>query len=896
MKIKSFIRAHQDKMLQQIDLKKLCSIFKTFIDENCLLVYSDEGQFVTKSDSFFGLSCETLDLAHLSKVLDKEFAHILFEDGFDKRKYFILCICKSKENLDLHRDNIQNIIKSEFKALSLQERVNYLEAKAEQDNNLIESIQKNSKLISKQNSEYQFSLETHFMQLEDTIQKRTFDLNNQLKIIQFKNKLLQLISDANSERADFFNQCCPLITKFMNVGRTSIWVHDSRLKELSIIYGDGLAPSQKIIVEEKMGFVGKSFAEKKSFMTNKPYIDDAFLMSIDKKTGYKTESVLVTPIMKDDKVLGVLQLLNKESGFDGIDLDLAQRIASTMTNHLKVYELIASERAAKYELEALLSTIPDVVYKVSQEGNFEYISKSIEKWGYNALDLIDKHYSILLKEPKPSIVSRQRQWDEYRKIPAVIPPKSPKFFDERRSDDRPTKELEINIEPGDNLKDKLRDIIGEVSASGYWVSNERTLQKEFKGTIGIIRDISIRKATEQILDRTRTTLIQAERFASLGTLAAGIAHDFNNLLGIVLMGIELQNSADIVLTQERLKITNDKIIDAITKATSLTQRLLTIARSNEPKVENCSLHSVISEVVSLMDTRFSSNGIDVIYKNTLELDQCMIDKGQFNDVLINIITNSIHAIEELESKQTREIGIHLTETSDFFNIMLWDTGVGISEDIRTKIFDPFFTTKDRSSNKGTGLGLSMVYAFIENHLGEISVDSFTKEEEHTHAMQSAATSGTTFNLSIPKSESLPQKNVIDQTIEPSQIALGSEVWVLDDEDTFVDMVRFGLEHYGFKTVKTFSRGQDLLDTLDQRTNLPGIVISDIHMPPPSGLKVLELIKSKYAGKIKTIAVTGKLTDDLLEKLSLLKVDKVMAKPFLISALKTEIFKVFLGSK
>lgn len=892
MEIKNFIRAHQDKMLSQIDLNKLTSIFKTFIDDNCLIIFSDDGEFVTKSNCCFGLNCENIELDKLKDLIVKEYAYILLEDGFDKRKYSILCVCKSQELIDQHKDSIQHIITAELRALSLQERVNYLEAKSEQDNNLIASIEKNSKVISRQNSEYQFSLETHFMQLEETIQKRTFDLNNQLKIIQFKNILLQLISEASSERADFFNQCCPLISKFMDVGRTSIWVHDGRLQELSIIYGDGLDQTQNVRVSEKVGFVGKCFVEKQTFMTNDPYTDDSFFTSIDEKTGYKTQNVLVTPIMKDNKVLGVLQLLNKEGDFDKIDLDLAQRIASTMINHLKVYELIASERAAKYELEALLSTIPDVVYKVSKEGDFEYVSKSVEKWGYNSLDLIGKHYSTIFKEPKPTAISRQRTLDEFRKSPDLIPRLSPKFFDERRSDDRSTKELEINIEPGEKLKSRLKDIIGEVSASGYWVSNERTLQKEFKGTIGIIRDISIRKATELTLDKTRTTLLQAERFASLGTLAAGIAHDFNNLLGIVLMGIELQNSSDIVLTPERIKTTNEKIIDAITKATSLTQRLLTIARSNEPKVEKCSLSSVIDEVISLMDTRFSSNGIDLIYKNTLKDDQCMIDRGQFNDVLINIVTNSIHAIEELETRQKREIGIQLAETSGFFNIMIWDTGTGIDEDIRPKIFDPFFTTKDRASQKGTGLGLAMVYAFIENHLGEISVDSFTKDEGHTHALQSSAISGTIFNLSIPKSDSLSEDKDKGLAINSSKQALDPEIWVLDDESTFLDMIQFGLEHYSFKKVKIFSHGQDLLDRLNEKVDTPDLIISDIHMPPPAGIKVLEFIRKKYSNKIKTIAVTGKLTDSLVEELTVLEVDKIMAKPFLVGTLKDEIYRLF----
>ncbi|MCO4783288.1 MAG: response regulator [Candidatus Cloacimonetes bacterium] len=892
MKIKSFIRAYQDQMLQQIDLKKLCSIFKSFVEDNCLLVYSDEGQFITKSDCCFSINCEALNLSNTISSLDKAYSYILLEDGFDKRKYSVLCICKSQESLDKHKESIQHIIKSEFKALSLQEKVNYLEAKSEQDNHLIDSIQKQSKVISKQNSEYQFSLETHFMQLEDTIQNRTFDLKNQLKIIQFKNKLLQLISDASSERADFFNQCCPLVSKFMDVGRTSIWVHDNRLKELSIIYGDGLNQSQNITVKDNVGFVGKCFKGKKTFLINNPYMDEVFFTSIDKKTGYTTENVLVTPIMKDNTVLGVLQLLNKEGGFDKKDLDLAQRIASTMINHLKVYELIALERAAKYELEALLSTIPDVVYKVSKDGKFEYVSKSIEKWGYSTLDLIGKHYSMLFKEPKPNNVSRQNVLESYRKNPELIPKSPPKLFDERRSDDRSTKELEIIIEPGKDHKDKLRDILGEVSASGYWVSNERTLQKEFKGTIGIIRDISVRKSTEQTLEKTRMTLLQAERFASLGTLAAGIAHDFNNLLGIVLMGIELQNSKDIVLTPERIKSTNDKIIDAITKATSLTQRLLTIARSNEPKVENCSLQDVIDEVLDLMDTRLSSNGIKFVYNNNLNVDQCMIDKGQFNDVLINIITNSIHAIEELEINQIREIGIDLTETTGFFNIMIWDTGVGIEQKIRNQIYDPFFTTKDRASQKGTGLGLAMVYAFIENHLGEISVESFTKDEGYTHAFQGAAISGTIFNLSIPKSDILENDKVEVKSIESNQEVLDSEIWILDDEDTFLDMMQFGLENYEFTNVKIFSRGHDLLNSLDKEKT-PDLILSDIHMPPPGGLKVLEKVKNTFGDKVKTIAVTGKLTDGLLDELSLLKVDKTMAKPFLVSTLKDEIYKLFL---
>ncbi|PCJ18211.1 MAG: hypothetical protein COB02_11525 [Candidatus Cloacimonadota bacterium] len=893
MKIENFIKIQQSNLTKNIDLAKVNRIFFDLIGSNALIIFSKNNKILHEYISLVDFSIENIDFKQLRKSIDSSFDYFINEEIFEKQSYFVLCVYLKLNSKLNCKKSLDIIIQNEFILLSNQKRINYLEAKASQEKNLIKSTQKNSKIISRQNSEYQSSLEDHFIHLEDTIKKRTFDLNNQLKIIQFKNQLLQLISNASSEHTDFFNKCCPLISDFMSVERTSIWVHDENLKELSIIHGDGLKQNEKISVKNDIGFVGKCYLDKKTHITNDPYSDDTFFKSIDKSTGFLTKNVLVTPIMKGEKVLGVLQLLNKSGDFLRVDLDLSQRIASTMINHLRVFEIIASDRAAKYELEALLSTIPDVVYKISKSGKFEYVSKSIEKWGYKPLELINKHYSILFGEPRPTKFARNEVLDEYKESPESIPKSPPKLFDERRAGERATKELEVEIKSGKHIENEI-DIIGEVSASGYWVSNERTLQKEFKGTIGIIRDITKRVLAQSNLEKTKATLVQAERFASLGTLAAGIAHDFNNLLGIILMGIELQNTAGINLSDERKKSTNDKVMGAITKATSLTQRLLSIARSNEPKIENCSLNDIITEAISLMENRFLSSGISLVYNNIAIISNCMVDKNQLNDVLINILTNSIHAIEECENEDllNRKVGIELSEVNGAFSIELWDTGKGIDEKDRNKIFDPFFTTKNRISQKGTGLGLAMVFAFIESHKAQIEVNSFTVDEKKPHPFCLQAESGTVFHLSLPKLKLDSLIEIESIEIKSNERALKAEILVLDDEDIYLDMVQFGLEHYNFKNIKTFQSSEDLLKYLDETKNIPDIIISDIHMPPPSGIKVFKIVQEKYAGKVKTIAMTGKLVDDLSEELSDLKVENILSKPFLVSDLKDIIFNMF----
>ena len=230
---------------------------------------------------------------------------------------------------------------------------------------------------------------------------------------------------------------------------------------------------------------------------------------------------------------------------------------------------------------------------------------------------------------------------------------------------------------------------------------------EVVGVIEIMRDIS-----EDI--HIQKTIMQQEKLASIGRLAAGVAHEINNPLTTILtssMLIQEETDADDPNYQE-LQI----IVGEILRCRKIVSSLLDFARVTEPDKKQKSLNDIIRECVVL--TRKKATFSDITIEENLSEDVPLIcaDKDQMQQALINLSLNAIEAAGP---------GGKVTFTSKFFpdqqmiEISVIDSGKGISTEDMENIFDPFYTTKEN----GTGLGLSVTHGIIEQHFGTIDVKS-----------------------------------------------------------------------------------------------------------------------------------------------------------------------------
>lgn len=247
--------------------------------------------------------------------------------------------------------------------------------------------------------------------------------------------------------------------------------------------------------------------------------------------------------------------------------------------------------------------------------------------------------------------------------------------------------------------------------------------------LGIARDITDRK----IMDRQ---LINTEKLASLGTMAAGVAHEINNPLGIILGYCELLLEKADPDTEEFKDIKTIEKKGLHCKA--IVESLLSFARISEEKHELCDINANINEVLTMVRHSLDKHHIRIMTRLAPEHPYIQGDSRRIQQVILNFVNNSIHSM--LENGGTLTITTRIEKTMSMVLLTISDTGSGISKEIMDKIFDPFFTTK--KVGEGTGLGLSVSYGIISGYGGSVTCTSFTPDER-------PAGHGTTFSILLP---------------------------------------------------------------------------------------------------------------------------------------------------
>ncbi len=247
---------------------------------------------------------------------------------------------------------------------------------------------------------------------------------------------------------------------------------------------------------------------------------------------------------------------------------------------------------------------------------------------------------------------------------------------------------------------------------------------------GLIKDVD---QTHMELERSRETLLQAEKMAMVGKLAAGVAHSIRNPLTSVKMRLfSLNRTLHMSLPQ---KEDFEVISEEISHIDTIVQNFLEFSRPPKLKMQRVSPSEIVDLVLQLLRHRLESSNMAVKVHRHKPLPKVQIDPEQMKEVFVNLIVNACESIDgEGQIDIFEEEGYGRTE-GKVAVIRLNDHGPGIPESIKEKVFQPFFTTKE----EGTGLGLSIVQRIVENHGGRLDLKS--KEGE-----------GTTFTITLPMEE------------------------------------------------------------------------------------------------------------------------------------------------
>jgi signal transduction histidine kinase/ActR/RegA family two-component response regulator len=362
-------------------------------------------------------------------------------------------------------------------------------------------------------------------------------------------------------------------------------------------------------------------------------------------------------------------------------------------------------------------------------------------------------------------------------------------------------------------------------------------------------------------ERIREQYAQIEKLSALGELASGVAHDFNNTLAGILGRAQL-----LLSTSDPLKIESGLrlIIKTAKDGAKTIKRIQDFARQRrDHDFQPVSMDQLLLDVREITRPRWKNRaeaaGVHIKLELQLRSDNALVmgDESELREVLVNLVFNAVDAMP-----QGGTLKLSTKETGDVVEIDARDTGVGMSEEVRSRIFDPFFTTKGKT---GMGLGLAVSYGIIRRHEGTIEVHSEVGR-------------GTCFRLRLPiargavKTRSTSELPVI---MAASPSSAPKSILVVDDEGHVRELLRDILEKEGCR-VSLAEGGHEALTLFDAARY--DAVFTDLGMPGMSGWELACAVRERDE-QIPLAVITGWGEAVGSNEQKAARVNWVVAKPF-----------------
>ena len=244
----------------------------------------------------------------------------------------------------------------------------------------------------------------------------------------------------------------------------------------------------------------------------------------------------------------------------------------------------------------------------------------------------------------------------------------------------------------------------------------RNRQGELVGYAGIIKDLAESYRQQQILRLRESQIIASGKMAALGEMAAGIAHEINNPLTIITGNASTLKRSPALQNNSEDQLRLDKILQTVQRIARIIKGMKTLARSEATDSQTCIfLEGIVEDALSVCRERFKSHGVDLQIENIPFLE-IQGHHSQLSQVLLNLLSNSFDAITHLEATE-KWIRLEFRATHNQLEILVTDSGNGISSEVQKRLMQPFFTTKE--VGVGLGLGLSLSHQIMVKHKGDL---------------------------------------------------------------------------------------------------------------------------------------------------------------------------------
>ena len=382
---------------------------------------------------------------------------------------------------------------------------------------------------------------------------------------------------------------------------------------------------------------------------------------------------------------------------------------------------------------------------------------------------------------------------------------------------------------------------------------------------------------------------QSQKMQAVGQLAGGVAHDFNNLLTAMI------GFSDLLLTRHGPDDPDFADIMQIkqnaNRATNLVRQLLAFSRKQKLEPEVMDVTDALGDLSNLLG-RLIGETVELSMDHGRGLGPVLFDKGQFDQVIINLCVNardampgggriSISTKHEALDKPTPR-GHEILPPGSYVKISVSDSGTGIPRENLERIFEPFFSTKEVGA--GTGLGLSTVYGIVHQADGFIFVDSAVGE-------------GTTFSIYLPVHKGDAKQAVKEVAPSPSMegdLTGQGTILLVEDEDAVRLFGARALRNKGYEVLEA-TDGETALDVIAGSNRKIDLIISDVVMPGMDGHTLVNLARQELPG-VRTILMSG-YSEDVFRNGPDMDPDiAFLGKPFTLKGLAAKVKDVLEGQR
>ena len=499
---------------------------------------------------------------------------------------------------------------------------------------------------------------------------------------------------------------------------------------------------------------------------------------------------------------------------------------------------ITERKRAEAKFRSLLEAAPDAIVGVNPDGLITLVNTQAEAlFGYERNQLIGRPVELLV--PGAALNIHSPNPDPGFRDPRTSPDEAWIALAGRRSDDSefPAEVSLSSMETEEGLMvcAAIRDVTERVEAQHERDRMEAQLER----------------------DRLERQLHQSQRLESLGQLAGGVAHDFNNLLAAILNYVSFVDeeiTAEIATRPAHESVRLSAVLDDVSqigaaaeRAARLTHQLLAFGRREIIKPEIIDFNAVVGEVDGLLRTTIGEH-VELITRCATDLDHVLADRGQMEQVLLNLAVNARDAMPTggtliidtdnftvddgyAAQDQRLQAGPHV-------RLRVADTGTGMDRDTIERAFEPFFSTKSRE--KGSGLGLATVYGIVNQAGGMVDLESDLG-------------TGTTVTILLPSA--VPSGAQSEPRRPATRRSQGGEtILVVEDEDLVLDVARRILTRHGYRVLAARG-GSEALALITEHRGTIHLLLSDVVMPGLTGKQVAERV-TELRPKIRVLYMSG----------------------------------------